>query len=94
MFFSAPTSRELASLESTRGLNARWCFARSNDCCSLQSRNFDEVAKRFQFLLRWQKLDVGRRKRPSTTLGLIFHAVEYSSRHAGQIVTLARAVSA
>jgi hypothetical protein len=31
---------------------------------------------------------VGRKRLPSTTLGLIFHAAEHSSRHAGQIVTL------
>jgi len=37
-----------------------------------------------------QKRDVGRKKLPSTTLGLIFHAAEHSSRHAGQIVTLAK----
>ncbi len=36
--------------------------------------------------------DVGRKKLPSTTMGLIFHAAEHSSRHAGQIVTLARVV--
>lgn len=36
--------------------------------------------------------EVGRQKRPSTTLGLIFHAAEHSSRHAGQIVTLCRVV--
>jgi hypothetical protein len=32
--------------------------------------------------------EVGRQRLPSTTLGLIFHAAEHSSRHAGQIVTL------
>jgi uncharacterized damage-inducible protein DinB len=36
--------------------------------------------------------DVGRKKLPSTTMGLVFHAAEHSSRHAGQIVTLARVV--
>ena len=36
--------------------------------------------------------DVGRKKLPSTTMGLIFHAAEHSSRHAGQIVTLGRVV--
>ena len=36
--------------------------------------------------------EVGRQKRPSTTLGLIFHAAEHSSRHAGQIVTLCRVI--
>ena len=38
--------------------------------------------------------EVGRLKRPSTALGLIFHAAEHSSRHAGQIVTLNRIVRA
>ncbi len=38
--------------------------------------------------------EVGRKKLPSTTLGLIFHAAEHSSRHAGQIVTLTRVVRA
>jgi uncharacterized damage-inducible protein DinB len=41
-----------------------------------------------------QPRDVGRKKLPSTTLGLILHAAEHSSRHAGQIVTLARIVRA
>ncbi len=35
---------------------------------------------------------VGRRNLPSTTLGLIFHAAEHASRHAGQIVTLGAVV--
>ncbi|MEO8089162.1 MAG: DinB family protein [Gemmatimonadales bacterium] len=38
--------------------------------------------------------EVGRKRMPSTTLGLIFHAAEHSSRHAGQIVTLTRIVQA
>jgi uncharacterized damage-inducible protein DinB len=37
--------------------------------------------------------EVGRKRLPSTTLGLIFHAAEHSARHAGQIVTLNRVVS-
>jgi hypothetical protein len=36
--------------------------------------------------------EVGRKRMPSTTLGLIFHAAEHSARHAGQIVTLTRVV--
>lgn len=36
--------------------------------------------------------EVGRKRLPSTTLGLIFHAAEHSSRHAGQIVTLVQVV--
>lgn len=39
-----------------------------------------------------QAREVGRKRLPSTTLGLIFHAAEHSSRHAGQIVTLNRVV--
>ena len=38
--------------------------------------------------------EVGRKRLPSTTLGLIFHAAEHSSRHAGQIVTLTRVLQA
>jgi uncharacterized damage-inducible protein DinB len=37
-----------------------------------------------------QPREVGRKRLPSTTLGLIFHAAEHSARHAGQIVTLTR----
>lgn len=36
--------------------------------------------------------EVGRKRLPSTTLGLIIHAAEHSARHAGQIVTLNRIV--
>ena len=36
--------------------------------------------------------EVGRKRLPSTTLGLIFHAAEHASRHAGQVVTLSRVI--
>ena len=36
--------------------------------------------------------EVGRKRLPSTTLGLIVHAAEHSARHAGQIVTLGSVV--
>jgi uncharacterized damage-inducible protein DinB len=42
----------------------------------------------------FQHREVGRKRLPSTTMGLIFHAAEHSSRHAGQIVTLTRVVQA
>jgi len=35
---------------------------------------------------------VGRAQLPSTVLGLLFHAAEHASRHAGQIVTTAKLV--
>jgi hypothetical protein len=38
--------------------------------------------------------EVGRKRLPSTTLGLILHAAEHSSRQGGQIVTLVRVVQA
>jgi uncharacterized damage-inducible protein DinB len=41
-----------------------------------------------------QPREVGRKRLPSTTLGLIFHAAEHASRHAGQIVTLGPIVRA
>lgn len=34
--------------------------------------------------------EVGRAKLPSTALGLLFHAAEHSTRHAGQVATLVR----
>ncbi len=37
---------------------------------------------------------VGRAQLPSTVLGLLFHAAEHASRHAGQAITTAKLVSA
>lgn len=36
--------------------------------------------------------EVGRKRLPSTVLGLIFHAAEHATRHAGQMATLHRIV--
>ena len=36
---------------------------------------------------------VGRLQLPSTVIGLLFHAAEHASRHAGQMATLAKVVS-
>lgn len=36
--------------------------------------------------------EVGRAKLPTTVVGLVFHAAEHATRHAGQIATLARVV--
>jgi uncharacterized damage-inducible protein DinB len=38
--------------------------------------------------------EVGRRRLPSTVLGLLFHAAEHSTRHAGQMITTAKALPA
>jgi uncharacterized damage-inducible protein DinB len=37
---------------------------------------------------------VGRARLPATVLGLLFHAAEHATRHAGQIATLAKVVGA
>ncbi len=37
--------------------------------------------------------EVGRQRLPSTVLGLIFHAAEHATRHAGQIATLRKIVT-
>lgn len=37
--------------------------------------------------------EVGRARLPSTTLGLLFHAAEHSTRHAGQAVTTAKVLA-
>src|SRR5262249_32174105 len=34
--------------------------------------------------------NVGRQRLPSTVLGLLFHAAEHATRHAGQIITMAK----
>jgi uncharacterized damage-inducible protein DinB len=36
--------------------------------------------------------EVGRQRLPSTVLGLIFHAAEHATRHAGQIATLRKII--
>lgn len=38
--------------------------------------------------------EIGRARLPTTVLGLLFHAAEHAARHAGQVVTTMRLVSA
>jgi uncharacterized damage-inducible protein DinB len=35
---------------------------------------------------------VGKAQRPSTVVGLLFHAAEHSQRHAGQVITMAKII--
>jgi uncharacterized damage-inducible protein DinB len=64
----------------------------------LVARFADRIAAAIAYLRTVRESDiltpreVGRKRLPSTTLGLIFHAAEHSSRHAGQIVTLSKLV--
>jgi len=37
---------------------------------------------------------VGRQRLPSTVIGLLVHAAEHTTRHAGQIITTAKIVTA
>lgn len=37
---------------------------------------------------------VGRQKLPATVIGLLFHAAEHASRHAGQVVTTSKLIRA
>lgn len=37
---------------------------------------------------------VGRKKLPSTVIGLLFHAAEHASRHTGQVVTTSKLIRA
>lgn len=41
-----------------------------------------------------QPRGVGRQQLPSTVMGLVFHAAEHASRHAGQAITTSRLVRA
>jgi uncharacterized damage-inducible protein DinB len=41
----------------------------------------------------YDRREVGRAKLPSTVIGLLFHAAEHASRHAGQIITTTRLLS-
>lgn len=37
--------------------------------------------------------EVGRKRLPSTVIGLVFHAAEHAARHAGQIATLCKVIA-
>ena len=53
----------------------------------------DRSLERLRFLTREQLLEprqVGRAALPSNVLGLLFHAAEHSTRHAGQAITTAK----
>ena len=41
-----------------------------------------------------QPREIGRARLPTTVLGLLFHAAEHAARHAGQVVTTMRLVTA
>lgn len=87
-------SEQLAALEAERSLgDARPALA------TLLERLSETVDRALEQLRTTtadallEKREVGRAKLPSTTLGLLFHAAEHSTRHAGQIATLLRVIS-
>lgn len=60
------------------------------------SAQIDRALDQLRRTSRDQLLDfrgVGRAQLPSNVLGLLFHAAEHSSRHAGQLVTTAKIVA-
>lgn len=86
-------SKQLAALEAERSIgDSRPAL---DALLELLSETVDRAlaqlrATRSDALL--EQREVGRAKLPSTTLGLLFHAAEHSTRHAGQIATLLRVV--
>lgn len=53
-----------------------------------------ETLKNIELESLFEERFVGRRKLPSNVFGLLFHIAEHTSRHVGQIVTIAKIVRA
>jgi uncharacterized damage-inducible protein DinB len=64
-----------------------------NDACAQIDRALDQLrgTTRDQLL---EPRGIGRAQIPSNVLGLLFHAAEHSTRHAGQLITTAKILSA
>jgi uncharacterized damage-inducible protein DinB len=59
--------------------------------------HIDRAIEQLRRTTRDQLLDhrgVGRAQLPSNVLGLLFHAAEHSTRHAGQLITTAKILAA
>ncbi|HMG17410.1 MAG TPA: DinB family protein [Gemmatimonadales bacterium] len=87
-------SEQLAALEAERSLgDARPALATLLERLSETVDRAMEQLRTTTAEALLEKREVGRAKLPSTTLGLLFHAAEHSTRHAGQIATLLRVIS-
>jgi uncharacterized damage-inducible protein DinB len=86
-------NKQLAALESERSLgNARPALATLLELLSQTVQRALEQLTTTTADALLEKREVGRAKLPSTTIGLLVHAAEHSTRHAGQIATLLRVV--
>ncbi len=64
-------------------------------------RDLGESFQRAEEILRelradklWEPRDVGRKRLPSTVIGLLFHIAEHTQRHVGQAISAAKVVRA
>jgi len=71
--------------------------ARLEDLVHEAQAHIDRALEQLRRTNRDQLLDfrgVGRQQLPSNVLGLLFHAAEHSTRHAGQLITTAKILAA
>jgi len=71
--------------------------ARLEDLVHEAQAQIDRALEQLRRTNRDQVLDfrgVGRQQLPSNVLGLLFHAAEHSTRHAGQLITTAKILAA
>jgi uncharacterized damage-inducible protein DinB len=71
--------------------------ARLHDLVNDAQAHIDRALDQLRQTSRDQLLDfrgIGRAQLPSNVLGLLFHAAEHSTRHAGQLITTAKILGA
>lgn len=67
------------------------------DLVRATTAQIDRALEQLQRTTRDELLEfrgVGRAQLPSNVLGLLFHAAEHSTRHAGQLITTAKILNA
>lgn len=70
--------------------------ARLHELITEAQAQIDRAVEQLRQTSRTQLLDfrgVGRDQLPSNVLGLLFHAAEHSTRHAGQLITTAKIIA-
>lgn len=86
------SERQLAAARkerATTGLDAREVAVRVDEALAQALRQVRATSAGSLLETR----EVGRQRLPATVLGLIFHAAEHATRHAGQIATLRQVVA-
>ena len=87
------TQKQFARREGTAGDPP----ATLHDLIAEMNQSIERAMAQLRSLTRDDLLEaraVGRAALPSTTLGLLFHAAEHSTRHAGQAITTAKILGA